>query len=735
MAHEADGLVVLARCPPEPAVAFEPWVRALGEIALSRDNAARARLAVAAGAELAALVPELAEHAPARAAGASTETLAAEGARYSLLRGVGAALAHAAGDRPVCIVLDDAHWCDPASTQVLSEILERAPFDRLALIVTARDRDLGRGHPVSRALTELKRTRELHELKLDGLDAGGLAALVSARVGRAITPRLAARLLARTKGNPFFAGELVRDLDDRDALDDTTLDGAPVPDAVAGLVDERLARLDPATERFLVAAAAIGPTAPVALAAAAAQLDPAAATAAVAQAVTERLVDEAPALESAVTFPHALVREAFAAMPTPADAARLHHAIAEALATDPAAEPAALARHRALAAPMTGPEPAIAAHRAAASAAAADHDHEAASAQLEQALALIPAGDPDRGRLLLALGDERILAVDLRRARVAYTAAADAARARGDGRLLGEAALGFAGGEVGFNWEIAADDPQVATLLREALAALDGEDPQLELGVIFRLLYVTVYERGGSGRAILVARAERLAAGRDDALTQLKLAAIRFASAFAYSPDPMDAAGTVSDWLEVVSLAPQAGRDDWLLRSLTWGAHAACVEGDPQRCDELIEQAGVVAARLGTPRFTWEIDKLRSERMIERGDVAAGLELTELAAATIGRLRPDIQVMMGLGARLGMSGFYGGDFGAAAASFRSVAAAIDWGATSAIVPWLQSMSGENEAAWAAIDGLLDNDFDALRALDGTYAVAVVDSLRRRRDRP
>ena len=542
LAQQAGAVVVLARCPPDPSTAFEPWVRALGEVALDRDGPGRAQLATAAGAELSALVPELAGLVPARAAGASTDTLVAEGARYRVLRGVGEALAHAAGDRPVCVVLDDAHWCDPASAQVLGELLERAPFSQLVLIVTARDRDLGRGHPVTRALTELKRTRELRELRLDGLDASGLAALVSARVGRAITPGLAARLLRRTHGNPFFAGELVRDLDDRDALHDTMLDSAPVPDAVAGLVDERLARLHDRTARFLVAAAAIGPTVSVALAATAAGLDQEHVSAAVAEAVAERLVDETPAQAPTVTFPHALVREALASLPAPADAARLHHRIAQALAAEPDAEPAELARHRALAAPITGTEPAMAAHRDAAAAAAAGHDHEAAAAHLDQVLALMPRSG-ERGRLLLELGDQHILAVDMRRARTAYAAAADAARAHGNARLLARAALGFAGGEVGFNWEQGIDDPQVTALLREALTTLDGGERTLELGVIFRLLYMTALERGEHGRAALVGRATRLAAGRDDALTQLQLGAIRFASAFAWSSDPLDAMG------------------------------------------------------------------------------------------------------------------------------------------------------------------------------------------------
>ena len=67
-------------------------------------------------------------------------------------------------------------------------------------------------------LSDLRRTDDLEELRLAGLDASGLAALVGAKVGRAITPALAAQLQARTAGNPFFAGELARDLDGQGAL-------------------------------------------------------------------------------------------------------------------------------------------------------------------------------------------------------------------------------------------------------------------------------------------------------------------------------------------------------------------------------------------------------------------------------------------------------------------------------------------------------------------------------------
>src|SRR6201746_419699 len=165
-------------------------------------------------------------------------------------------------------------------------------------------------------------------------------------MARAIPPRLAERLRARTAGNPFFAAELARDLDGQGALrEDGALDAAPVPEAVAGLVEERLARLDPDTEQLLSAVAAIGPSSPVALAAEVAGLDSAAAERAVREALSERLVDDLVAPQPTISFPHALVREALIAGTGEAARARLHLAIARALKVDPGAEPAELAGH------------------------------------------------------------------------------------------------------------------------------------------------------------------------------------------------------------------------------------------------------------------------------------------------------------------------------------------------------------------------------------------------------
>ena len=98
-AHDQGATVALARCPPEPVIPFEPWVRAIGELALAGDEVWRAKLALAAGPELSALVPELGRHAGAAERAGAGEIVAAEGARYRLLHGISAALACAPGNR------------------------------------------------------------------------------------------------------------------------------------------------------------------------------------------------------------------------------------------------------------------------------------------------------------------------------------------------------------------------------------------------------------------------------------------------------------------------------------------------------------------------------------------------------------------------------------------------------------------------------------------------------------
>ena len=719
-AHAQGALVVLARCPPEAVVPFEPWVRAIGQLALAGDETWRGVLAKAAGTELTALVPELGEHAVATERAHAGEIVAAEGARYRLLHGIATALAHAAGGAPLHVVLDDAHWCDAASAQALAHLLDSAPVAQLVLAVTAREREMGRRHPVSRVLADVRRTGDLVELRLEGLDAGGLAALVAARVGRAITPRLAARLQARTAGNPFFAAELARDLNERGALrEGEALDAAPVPDAVTDLVEERLARLDPVTERLLVAVAAIGPSAPVALAARAAGISEQDAERAVAQALSERLVDEVAAARPTIAFPHALIREALTAGAADATRARLHFAVAEALEDDPEAEPAELARHYGQGVAVAGPERAIAAYETAAVAAAGGHDHEQAAAHLRSALALIPKSDlTARAPLLLELGEQELLAADLGRAREAFRTAGDAARTIGDADILARAALGFAGGDIGFGWETNTDDTSTLVLLREGLDALGDSEPRLALRMIFRLAYALMYTDDDDVLGALARRAEELDRQLGDAESQV-LAGLARLTTTGRGSTPLGLAGYdgLEQFLELSEVAEECGRDDLLFRTVQWSVVAHYARGRMTECEQAIERAAEIAQRLGSPRFTWEVDVNRGHRLLDHGDREGGEALIRRAGATVRRLRADIHIAVELTGLLVIAWIYDGETSTARNVYEAMEAVAPWGFMSALATFAAAIDGDHETARRRLASLLTADLAPLRRPD------------------
>jgi class 3 adenylate cyclase/ATP/maltotriose-dependent transcriptional regulator MalT len=718
-AHAEGAVVALARCPPEASVPFEPWVRAIGELARAGEDSWRSELARASGAELCALVPELSAHAPASNQTGAGELAAAEGARYRLLSGIAAALGHAAADAPLLVVLDDAHWCDPASAQALAYLLDSPPCEQLVLVVTAREREMGRGHPVSRVLSDLRRTQDLSELRLEGLDAGGLASLVAARVGRAITPRLAARLLARTSGNPLFAAELARDLDERGALGEGEgLEEAPVPDAVADLVQERLARLDPNTERLLVAAAAIGPSAPVSLAARAAGLSDEDAQRAVAEAVAERLVDDVAVQRPTIAFPHALIREALLASSEGAGRARLHVAIAQALETDPETEPAELARHYGLGVAVAGTERAVAAYQAAAVAAAEGHDHEQAAAQLHSAVALLPESDmATRATLLLELGEQRLLAADLPVARDAFRGAGDAARAIGDAHTLALAALGFAGGDIAFGYEVGVEDPTTVTLLRDALDVLGEDEPRLALRIVFRLTWALVFTDDDELLAGLARRAHELDERLGDAESQVFARSTAWLAATCRGSDPLDVYGLLGELLEISEIAERCGRDDLLFRAVGWSVFAHYALGQMAERDRAIEHAAEIAERLGSPRFNCEIDSCRAQVLYERGDRAGAETHLHRAGATLRRLRPDIHTTVELGVMLAIKWLYDGDPGPGLNAWQAMSEATPAGVISALITRYAAVDGDHETVRRRLASQLADGVQALRRPD------------------
>lgn len=219
---------------------------------------------------------------------------------------VGAALA----SNPLLIVVEDLHWADQPSTQLLGAALRAHPHQ--ALVVVA----LGRSELEER-FPSLWVDRGAQTLRLNPLSPRAAAELARQALGDADEATIAS-LAERSGGNPFVLEELVR----AKASGSRT---EALPDSVLALVQARLEALDPLLRRTLRAASVFGRVAPAAgVARLLGEDEPLDIVGSSLRALVQHEVLEPTRDGEAFTFRHDLVREAAYAMLTDADRATGH---------------------------------------------------------------------------------------------------------------------------------------------------------------------------------------------------------------------------------------------------------------------------------------------------------------------------------------------------------------------------------------------------------------------------
>jgi tetratricopeptide (TPR) repeat protein len=164
------------------------------------------------------------------------------------------------------IVLDDAHWLDPASWDLAVEAHRR--IEPLLLVLVSRP--LGDGAPA--ALRRLRARPGACDIVLDGLHEDAEGDLLARSLGVDQVPRhLAAWVRKRTLGNPLFSQELVLALRNqgllqvhgghlREVPSSEALDAAEVPTTVQGVIGSRIDHLTPRQQLLLKTGSVIGPT-------------------------------------------------------------------------------------------------------------------------------------------------------------------------------------------------------------------------------------------------------------------------------------------------------------------------------------------------------------------------------------------------------------------------------------------------------------------------------------------
>lgn len=172
---------------------------------------------------------------------------------------------------PVVLFLDDLHWSDTPTLELLRRIVTSREQSHLLLIAAYRSNEVAAGHPLRSLLDDLKTHNTIYSLPLEPLEKGAVAQLVSDSLCcEEGEPRVLIELLYdKAKGNPFFTNELLRQLHKQGAItsdqttghwhwDIDTINWTEVSDDVVSFMLDNLRQLPTETQQVLQLAACIG---------------------------------------------------------------------------------------------------------------------------------------------------------------------------------------------------------------------------------------------------------------------------------------------------------------------------------------------------------------------------------------------------------------------------------------------------------------------------------------------
>jgi len=299
---------------------FAPFTAVLRE--LVRDLGADGVAGLLPGGvtrDFARLLPEF---GPADgAAGAAGDTVA----RARMFEQMLALLERLADAGPVVLLIEDAHWADRSTRDLLAFLVSRQQIlDGVLIIVTYRSDELHRTHPLRPLLAELGRLGWVERMELPRLGRRHADELVARILGREPDAVLADRIYQRAGGNPLFVEELLCDCDG--GLN------AVLPASLRDLLLIGVQRLPEDTQEVLRAASVGGQRSGPALLAAVTGLADDALSRALRPAVEAHVLTVDG---DGFAFRHGLIREAILDDLLPGDHTRLHTRFAEALEADP----------------------------------------------------------------------------------------------------------------------------------------------------------------------------------------------------------------------------------------------------------------------------------------------------------------------------------------------------------------------------------------------------------------
>jgi hypothetical protein len=663
-AHAEGVAVCWGACSEELTVPYEPWIEVCSQLVEHAPQELLARHVDTHRGELGRLARNLGRRVEDLPEPQSSDP---ETERYLLFSAVVGLLEQVAQSVPVCVVLDDLHWADGQSVALLKHLV-RVEHGALQVIATYRDSDLGKDHPLSGVLADLRSVAGVQRVALHGLGVDEVAQIMTAVAGHELEQdglELAAEIAQETGGNPFFVGEILRGLSESGALvfDEATgrwnVDrsaGLALPESVREVIERRVERLGAETLEVLRLAAVVGRVFDVELLES--MLDPNETQLLdhLEAAVAASLLAESDERVGRFRFAHALINQTLYDGLGATRRARMHQRVAQALeelyGEDPGERLSELALHWRLAAVSVD------------KAKAADYALRAGQRALESlapaealklfadAVELIGNVDSaERCQALIGLGEAQRQTGDAAY-RETLLEAARIASALSDAELAAKAALANNRGSASVFGEV--DQERLAAIER----AIDLDDPPHPARRA-RLLALQagelVWDPDFRRRWALADEAISLA--REAGETRTLAEALREAFHSLWSAQTLELRSALSK--ELSDCAAAVGDPALQFWAHSTELHVHAEQGELERAQAALEQMERIADELGQPTLKWFVTFESAAWRLLRGDLAAAERLAERAFA-IGQETGEPDAVLIYGAQLMYARIYQG---------------------------------------------------------------------------
>jgi tetratricopeptide (TPR) repeat protein len=214
-------------------------------------------------AEVAKLVPELVQKLKAIP---QSFPISPEQEQNRLFEAVSQFITNISRETPLLVILDDLQWADPSSLLLFHYLARGVHRTPLLLLGAYRNTDVDSKHPFAPILTELNRERLLQSVSLKRMSQSDVSAMMERLLEQAdVPPEFCRMVYEKTRGNPFFAEEVVKSLKEEEVIyrEDNKwrikeVSGIEFPETVRSVIKSRICRLGDECQHVLMMASLVG---------------------------------------------------------------------------------------------------------------------------------------------------------------------------------------------------------------------------------------------------------------------------------------------------------------------------------------------------------------------------------------------------------------------------------------------------------------------------------------------